>query len=293
MIRIFLQLLFFACFVTCANNAFGQYYFYNDKYYDNDLVFELGGSIGVMNSITDLGGQSSNKKIYFNEINWQNKKTALGFYVGAMFQHVVGVRLEATYGSIKGNDSLLPNTSSRRARNLSFRSDLTEFALIAEFYPLNLSNGEQPHMLSPYIMAGVGWFSFNPQGNLDGKWVDLKPLHTEGQGFKEYPDRTPYRLSQANISAGVGIRYDINGSFNFRLEWLHRFLFTDYLDDASTQYINPALFSTYLSPTLAQQAILLHKRTPVHTTTRGNPKNNDSYFTINFKLGMTLGRTRR
>jgi hypothetical protein len=293
MIRNVLTLLFFACFATCFNSALGQYYYYNDKYFDNDLVFELGGSIGIMNSITDLGGQSSNKKIYFNEINWQNKNTAAGFYVGAMFQQIVGVRLEATYGSIKGNDSLLPNTSSRRLRNLSFRSDIREIGLIAEFHPLNLGNREQPLMFSPYIMAGAGWFSFNPQGNLDGKWVDLKPLRTEGQGFTEYPDRTPYRLSQANLCAGMGIRYDVNSSFNIRLEWLHRYLFTDYLDDASTQYINPDLFSSYLSPSLAQQAKLLHKRIPVSSVTRGNPKSNDSYFTINLKAGITLGRTRR
>ena len=34
-----------------------QFYYYNDKYYDNPLAFEAGGSAGLMNSLTDLGGK--------------------------------------------------------------------------------------------------------------------------------------------------------------------------------------------------------------------------------------------
>ena len=135
--------------------------------------------------------------------------------------------------------------------------------------------------------------SFNPQANLNGTWLDLQPLHTEGQGFKEYPDRQPYRLSQLNLFLGAGLRYELTPTLYIRLEWLPRYLFTDYLDDASTKYIDPAFFSNYLKPTLVTQALQLNKRTTEITTQRGDPKNTDAYFTINLKVGMTLGRTRR
>ena len=34
-----------------------QYYYYNDRYYDNDVVMEIGATFGIMNAFTDLGGK--------------------------------------------------------------------------------------------------------------------------------------------------------------------------------------------------------------------------------------------
>ena len=42
----------------------------------------------------------------------------------------------------------------------------------------------------PYGIIGVGVYHFNPKTqDKNGNWVALQPLHTEGQGFPEYPDR--------------------------------------------------------------------------------------------------------
>lgn len=279
--------------ITCCCSASAQYYFYNNKFYDNDVVFELGASIGIMNSITDLGGQAKQSKVYLNEINWQNATNAAGVYAAMMYQQTLGVRLEATFGSVKGHDSLLQKGSPRFERNLSFKSDIRELALLVEFHPLMLKYAEEPPHLSPYVLAGAGWYSFNPQGNLNGTWIDLKPLSTEGQGFTEFPTRQPYRLSQANLAAGLGVKYELFQSVNLRLEWLHRYLFTDYLDDVSQGYIDPALFSKYFSPAKALQAQAMNTRGLRNDKNRGEPENKDVYFSINLKLGVTLGRTRR
>lgn len=50
----FLLVLIFA--FGSAQKASAQYYFYDDKYYDAPLIFEVGGSIGIMNCLTDVGG---------------------------------------------------------------------------------------------------------------------------------------------------------------------------------------------------------------------------------------------
>ena len=50
-------LLAFVCGTIFSQSLKAQYYYYNDKYYDNAVVFELGGAFGVMNSLTDLGGK--------------------------------------------------------------------------------------------------------------------------------------------------------------------------------------------------------------------------------------------
>ena len=45
-----------------------QYYFFNDRYYDQPVVFEMGLSGGVMNSFTDLGGKKGAAAIRFSSL---------------------------------------------------------------------------------------------------------------------------------------------------------------------------------------------------------------------------------
>jgi len=168
------------------------------------------------------------------------------------------IRLEGTFGQVVGYDSILKSVASstfgRYERNLSFKSKISEAQLAVEVHPLFFKkyDDEDPPRLSPYAVAGVGLFSFDPQAKLNGQWYSLQPLHTEGQGFAEYPDRKEYKLNQLNIIAGAGIKYELSPAFNLRFELIHRFLNTDYLDDASqTDYIDPTLFYNYLTPNLA------------------------------------------
>jgi hypothetical protein len=148
---------------------------------------------------------------------------------------------------------------------------------------------------------GAGYFFFDPQARLHGQWYSLQPLRTEGQGFDEYPDRKPYSLHQLNLATGGGIRYEISALLNARVEMNYRFLFTDYLDDVSRDYIDPALFNNYLPSHLAALSHQLYCRkgelAPGTVTfrgdQRGNPKNNDAFFTIQFKFGLIIGRQRK
>lgn len=285
-----------------------QYYYYNDRYYDNAVVFELGVSGGVMNCLTDLGGNKGIGKKFIKDLNWKNTKPSFGAYFLANYEDKLALRLEGTFGEVMAYDSILkdvaPTTTGRYERNLSFKSRISEFQLALEVHPLMFRkfDNEDPPRFSPYAIAGAGYFSFDPKASVGGVWYSLQPLRLEGQGFKEYPDKKPYKLSQVNIVSGIGLRYQISPMFNARMEFVHRTLFTDYLDDASSDsYIDPALFNNYLTPTQAAIARQLYERkseiTPEEPATsineRGDPKNNDSYFTFQFKLGMALGRQRR
>lgn len=286
-----------------------KYYYYNSKYYDNPVVFEIGATFGVMNSFTDLGGKKGIGKKFIKDLRWKTAKPSYGVYLMAMYNNAIGARLEGTFGQVVGYDSILkkvaPSTYGRYERNLSFKSKISELQLTLEVHPLMFKDydEEEPPSLSPYGIIGAGVFSFDPQANLNGQWYSLQPLHLEGQGFAEYPDRKQYQLTQFNIIGGLGLKYEINSTFNARLEFVHRFLFTDYLDDVSAvDYIDPALFYNYLPANRAAIAQKLYNRTnelnpgdityPLNIQ-RGNPKNNDSYFTIQLKFGMTLGRSRR
>ncbi|MDB5192724.1 MAG: hypothetical protein JWQ96_2287 [Segetibacter sp.] len=295
------KILLLALSIFTSSRSYSQYYYYDNNYYEKDLLFEVGAGVGGMNCITDLGGSKTKGGLYINDVNWKNTQVAGTFYVGAMYRQTFGVRIEATFGSVNAHDSILKGASDEQAkgrygRNLGFRSNITEIAVLAEVHPLMFFNLEEPLKFSPYITAGLGYFSFNPQANINGYYVDLQPLRTEGQGFREHPGRWPYHRSQANVPIGAGIKYELSSLLNLRFEFLHRILFTDYLDDVSTTYIDPALFDKYLTGVQAGLAKSLYRSnggTPVVGGQRGGPNSNDTYMSFSLKVGLILGRERR
>jgi len=292
-----------------SNKLTAQYYFYNDGYYDTPLMFELGASIGAMNSLTDIGGKKGIGGKYFKDLNMGNTEMVAGLYFGAIYKSMVGLRLEANFGKVSAYDSVLAGVKdiaiARYNRNLSFRSNITEIALIAEFHPLfafidwDMKEMDPPRF-SPYIMAGIGYFKFNPQAKLNNTWVDLQPLSTEGQGFAEYPDRKPYELSSISIPLGAGVKYELSPMINLRAEFLYRATNTDYLDDVSTKYIDESIYANYFAGAKLNNALLLHDRQlgqdyrqTLPGKKRGNTKDNDNFFSFNLKVGLAIGRARR
>ena len=299
--------LFFACLFCVSYNTYSQYYFYNDKYYDNDVVFEFGGSIGAMNAFTDLGGRKGRGKNGVKDYNIKNTQLSGSFFISAIYRYDIAFRLEGTIGQVKAYDSILkavaPTTSQRYERNLSFRSPIAEIMLVTELYPVlifsHFNQDKFPSLIQPYVLGGLAFFHFNPQAKLNNNWVDLQPLHTEGQGFKEYPDRKVYSLNQVSFPVGVGVKWEATPFLNLRLEFVRRISRTDYLDDVSTRYIDPAYFSNYLSGTKLSEALQLHDRHKPGAETahidgiRGTPKNKDSYFNLSFKLSYIFNREKR
>jgi hypothetical protein len=308
-----LNLLIATLLLVCSGyKASAQYYFYDNNHYDTPLMFEIGGSLGIMNCLTDIGGKSGLGKPFVKDLNIGNTQFNGSIYLSALYKEQFGLRLEGTFGTIKAYDSILSkvasSTSGRYERNLSFRSKISEISLVAEIYPFfifgnYMGRDVEPPLWSPYLIGGIGFFSFNPQAKArTGDLVDLQPLSTEGQGFIEYPDRQPYKLFQINVPVGIGVKYELSHNLSLRAEFLHRILFTDYLDDVSKRYINSSYFSSYLSGTQLQNAIDLSYNDrfnpggptgmfrKTETGIRGNPKNNDAYFTFNIKLGLTIGR---
>ncbi|MFT3748871.1 MAG: DUF6089 family protein [Agriterribacter sp.] len=292
----------------CCTHAFSQDYFYNNRYYDKDFLFEINASAGAMNCLTDLGGRSGEGKGFLKDLNFANTKLNVGTSAGFVYLYTLGARLEFNAGTITASDDVLKNDQSagginRYKRNLQFRSNIYELLFLVEYYPLShlLFNDDKRSRVSPYITGGIGMFHFNPQTYLQNERINLQPLHTEGQGFTEYSDRSPYKLTQVSFPVGAGIKYELSPLYNLRLEVIHRITTTDYLDDVSTRYIDPTLFQKYLTPENANLAIQLHDRQgeidPGHITQpgsiRGRDAKNDSYFTLQLKIAIILGRELR
>jgi hypothetical protein len=273
--------------------------------------FEIGINIGPSFFLGDLGGHRGKGTRFVKDLNLPLTQIMTGAFATFYPNEWLGIRAAAQYGQIESADRIISTKGNdelyRKQRNLDFRSKIGEAYLAAEIFPfmlLNAGNEDYKPRWRPYGVIGVGYLHFNPQGSLtdaNGKktWYYLKPLHTEGQGFAEYPERKEYSLSQINIPMGVGVKFYLSERINISGEILLRKSFTDYIDDVSTEYIDPNLFDKYLSPKdaiIAKQisdkvfAIVnpgLSRNSP--GTQRGNPNQNDSYFTTFLKFGIRLG----
>ena len=161
----------------------------------------------------------------------------------------LGARASFIYARIAGDDYIMNRdakheTSIFYARNLHFRNDLKEFSLqgIFKLTPDNRSYDRRPQF-GAYLFAGIALTAHNPKAldSLNGDWIKLQPLGTEGQGNEGYAK--PYSLVQFAIPMGIGLRYKINSRFDISAELGFRKTFTDYLDDTHGNYADPALFA--------------------------------------------------
>ncbi len=194
------------------------------------------------------------------------------------------------YTKVNGADSLIIMKGGverwRVYQNTTFRSNIFEVYAMGELRPLNLLDpSHEMRQFNPFVGLGVGLFHFNPQAPLNGRWIDLHPLHLEGQGFAEYPDRKEYKLTQLYIPVSLGIKYYMKNRTAVSVSALFRKTFTDYIDDVSTTYIDPRLFNKYLSIDNAILARQLYSRSTRPEKVRpnvekGDARNMDSYVSL-------------
>ena len=86
-------------------------------------------------------------------------------------------------GHISGSDdNARENFQKKFTRNLSFRSLMTDISATVEYNLLPYKSGHFKYKYAPYIFVGLAYLKFNPQAYYFGKWVNLQPLGTEGQG---------------------------------------------------------------------------------------------------------------
>lgn len=165
---------------------------------------------------------------------------AIGGLYRINFNQRISAKAIASYGKIEGDDAY-SKSESHRNRNLSFRSELMEFALEGEFNFLPYTTGNRRlSTITPYVFAGVAVYRFNPQGFYKDQWYSLQPLGTEGQG-SVFTNKKTYSLTQFSIPFGVGVKFNTAKRIGINLEWGLRKTYTDYLDDVSGKYIDAAL----------------------------------------------------
>lgn len=180
-------------------------------------------------------------------------------------------------------------------RNLSFRSLLSEFAVVAEYKFGEFMINSSVTRSNFYVFGGIHVYNFQPYarsavGSIG--WVNLKDITTEGQGLDNFYKVPEYKSTQLGIPLGLGVRWTLDKYTRFAAELGYRILFTDYLDDVGGSYANPAVIGSVHG---AEAAEFVDRTRQLHPwlkpnlvgTLRGDPKGrNDGYLF----LGVSLSR---
>lgn len=254
-------------------------------------VHEAGVSIGANQQRSDINNMYI---IDFTSVN-----VAAGIYYRYTFHHRFALATTATYYRLEGADryvrdkELYSNGWFRYIRNLSFRTDVAEVAVNGEFHILKYEPFNTRKMRwTPYVSAGLGGIYFNPKTEYQGRWYNLQPIGTEGQGLAGYP--APYNRFTWAAPVKAGVKVNLTSFMSMQVFGGYTFTGSDYLDDVSTVY--PQDYSQ-----LSQIAAALSVRADEVTTPdvygnivapgeqRGDPTDKDGYWTFGTSISFKLG----
>jgi Domain of unknown function (DUF6089) len=252
-----------ACYQT---QSFGQA-FWRDKPRIKDIGYvAIDGSIGIGNYFGDLNPLAQ-------YVSTDITATRPSFSIGLVRKYSPRLLVRAGFSWIRltGNDFKAADPSDERhryryIRNAHFRNTLYELSIVG-MYDLRPSRFVYYKRVNytPYLLFGVAGFYHNPRAKTpDGKWTNLRPLRTEGQGLKRSsgPDAGKsygkmYSPVQVAIPLGVGVRFKLNDRTDLSVDVAYRLLFTDYIDDVSRNYANPIDLAAHnpLSPIMADRTL--------------------------------------
>lgn len=296
-------------------------------------------------------GANVNAGNYFGDLAPVNKaastdisftRPGFGFFAGYKFHHSVAITAGLNWVRVFGDDFASDpggeDSFPRFARNLSFRNDIKEFRLGVQIFLLpNYGGPSQRLPFNAYLSLGAAIFHHEPMGKVPdadyqsaadgsvaapsaGEWVKLRPLGTEGQNLGVVEAYKSFELALP-IAVGAQMRIP-NTKLTAGLELGFRYLFTDYIDDVSTNYVGLDQFTDPLARIMSDRSTVPASSkgesrdlsslrvipvdfngttyniegnlgSGIDGSIRGNPDDNDMIFITQIKVSYVLGGTTR
>ncbi|GAA4844760.1 DUF6089 family protein [Algivirga pacifica] len=163
----------------------------------------------------------------------------IGLGIGSRRSRRIHLSAGAHWIRLWGDDfSSNPVNSHNYNRNLHFRNDLWGLSVKGRFdiLPHRGHYIDRP-TVAPYLFAGASAFLHSPYAKApeeyDRIWVSLRQLQTEGFNYNKFAFSAPL---------GVGFEAKLNQRMGLALEIGLNLSSTDYLDDVSGYYRDPADF---------------------------------------------------
>ncbi|MEP7253316.1 MAG: DUF6089 family protein [Ginsengibacter sp.] len=236
--------------------------------------------VNLLAGASNYQGDLQDKRFTFSQAH-----LAGGFGLSYDLSDNLALRGGVTFGKLSGDDKLGRNV----LRNLNFATNLIEFNLGAEYYITKINE----HALTPYVFGGIALYHFNSYTHdTTGAKYFLKPLSTEGEGFAGGVKN--YNLTQLAIPFGGGVKLSLSDNINVGLEFGLRKLFTDYIDDVSTRYVDQSSLLVNRGPKAVELAYRGNELKngasyPAEGSIRGGSKNKDWYYITGLTMSFRLG----
>jgi hypothetical protein len=243
-------------------------------------AYDFGVHLGGSNYLGEIGGKEGTRRNFVSDIKLNKTQFAMGGFARYKVVPLISAKVGLNWLRIEGADRNSTNPG-RVGRNLSFRNDIIEAELTAQvfFYEIQDLGHTYKYQndFKMYAFAGVGAFFSNPKTHYNGSWVALQPLQTEGKKYS--------RVS-ASIPLGLGLFFTLDRRHRIGWEFEWRTTFTDYLDDISTVYPDPAdlnspeaiALSNRRGELIGDQTGVPDPRNYAPGTKRGDASHNDSYI---------------
>ncbi len=264
---------------------------------------ELLLKVGPTQFLGDLGGSNTDDYDYsLKDWDWP----ALGFNLGVGYRYrfhpMFATTSTLSYLMLRGDDKF-SEEPIRNARNLNFKTSVFElqqrievilFSVerFAPTYKLPGARNGKSRNQQYYIFGGVGASFFNPKGKYNDEWVALRPLKLEGQA-------KPYSPIAFTAPMGFGMRLGLGPQWRIGFEASYNVVFSDYMDDVSTVYADPASFSDPTAAYLSNPSDPAITVNPPNGSVggynwfgagyqRGDNKQRDSYYRFNVVIAKNL-----
>ena len=238
--------------------------------------------INLFGGISNYKGDLQQKRLSFSQAR---PAYGAGFSYDVMDK--LNIRIGFTLAEVTADDKVNPEVAFR---NLNFTSSITEGHVAAIYYLLDPNE----NFISPYLFAGLAVYHYDPYTfDSTATKVFLRPLSTEGEGF--VPGRKEYNLTQFAIPFGGGVKFAVTRNIDVGFEIGLRKLFTDYLDDVSTRYVDKALLLAnrgQLAVSLAYRGGELKNGDPYpgDESVRGDPRHKDLYYFTLLTASIRFGK---
>jgi Domain of unknown function (DUF6089) len=305
---IFLTLFLFCVFPTA--NIHAQYYKQQNEYWKNQRN-EICFGLGTSNFLGELGGRNKIGSNFIWDYEISQNRPCLRFDYRYRTSRTTVAKVSVNYGILAGNDKLTKEPF-RQNRNLHFKSNIVEFS--AQF-ELTMATSKAKHKYSLpgvkqggkggsfYGFAGAGIGFFNPKANVDGEWIPLQPIGTEGQFLSGGP--APYKKYSIVLPMGFGYRKTLDGNWSVSIELSYRKTFSDYIDDVSGVYFDNALIlekqgktDAYLADPsfgfveLEDNRVVINPEQTFTGAQRGDSSDLDSYMFLNVNAFYKIDKKR-
>lgn len=215
----------------------------------------------------------------------ENTHLSAGLLYRKNFNARWAIRYDLRYAQISGNDANADN-AFKLQRNLSFESNVYEFATMVEFnfFDFNpfkpASFFQEPDLITPYVAAGLSILTYNPKAELAGNVYELRPLATEGENYGRVALAMP-------LCFGVKMRAADRLILGIGLEF--RPTITDYLDDVSKRYPTDPSQMSKTARDLSNRTLIPQNRDGESWgAQRGNANNNDWFSYAGITLTYNL-----